>query len=224
MKEKMKSYWTKNGFYLVLTAALVIVLSISGVAGYRSGMKDKKAAENAAEFSEAQNTPAALEGSADIENAVAESISEAQAANAAVAETFGDEAEMVWPVQGEILKEFSMDTTIYFETLDQYKCNPGLLIQADVNQEVVAAFGGTVETVEEDSVNGMTVFVDMGNGYQAVYGQMKDVKVKAGDAVVKGQALGNVAQPTKYYTEEGSHLYFALTKDGGPVNPQDYLS
>ena len=130
---------------------------------------------------------------------------------------------MVWPVQGEILKEFSPDKTIYFETLDQYKCNPALLIKADVNQEVVAGFGGTVETITEDSVNGTTVTVDMGNGYKAVYGQMKDVNVKEGDAVVKGQAIGNVAQPTKYFTEEGSHLYFGMTKDNTPVNPQDYL-
>lgn len=88
----------------------------------------------------------------------------AEAANATVAETFGDDAKMVWPVEGEILKEFSADKTIYFETLDQYKCNPVILIKADVNQEVVAAFGGTVESITEDSVNGMVLTVDMGNG------------------------------------------------------------
>lgn len=232
MKENMKSYWKRNGFYVVLTTALVVVLCISGIAGYRSGMKDKTAAENAAEFSEAKNAPAALDEEAkaaagnttDIENAVAESVADAQAANASVAETFGEDAEMVWPVKGEVLKEFNMDSTVYFETLDQYKCNPAMLIKADVNQEVVAAFGGTVESITEDNVNGMTVTVDMGDGYKAVYGQMKDINVKEGDAIVKGQAMGNVAQPTKYFTEEGSHLYFGLTKDDAPVNPQDHLS
>lgn len=231
MKENFKNYWKKNGFYMVLTAALVVVLGISGVAGYRSGMKDKAEAEKAAEFSQAEVTPEVFDESAvntagnttDIEGAVAESVAAAEAANATVAETFGDDAKMVWPVEGEILKEFSPDKTIYFETLDQYKCNPALLIKADVNQEVVAAFGGTVESIAEESVNGTTISVDMGNGYRAVYGQMKDVNVKEGDAIVKGQALGNVAQPTKYFTEEGSHLYFEVTKDNTPVNPQDYL-
>lgn len=231
MKENFKNYWKKNGFYMVLTGALVVVLGISSVAGYRSGMKDKAAAENAAEFSQAENAPEVLDetpavaagNTSDIENAVAESIAAAEAANATVAETFGDDAKMVWPVEGEILKEFSSDKTIYFETLDQYKCNPVILIKADVNQEVVAAFGGTVESITEDSVNGMVLTVDMGNGYKAIYGQMKDINVKEGEAVVKGQAIGNVAQPTKYYTEEGSHLYFGLTKDETPVNPQDYL-
>ena len=231
MKENFKNYWKKNGFYMVLTAALVVVLGISGVAGYRSGMRDKAEAEKAAEFSQAENTPevldetpaAAVGNTTDIENAVAESVAAAEAANAAVAETFGDDAKMVWPVEGEILKEFSPDKTIYFETLDQYKCNSALFIKADVNQEVVAAFGGTVESVTEDSMNGTMITVDMGNGYRAIYGQVKDVNVNEGDVIVKGQAIGNVAQPTKYYTEEGSHLYFEITKDGTPVNPQDYL-
>ena len=109
MKENFKNYWKKNGFYMVLTAALVVVLGISGVAGYRSGMKDKAEAEKAAEFSQAENTPevldetpaAAVGNMTDIENAVAESVAAAEAANAAVAETFGDNAKMVWPVEGE---------------------------------------------------------------------------------------------------------------------------
>ena len=99
-----------------------------------------------------------------------------------------------------------------------------MLIKADVNQEVVASFGGNIESVTEDSVNGTVVTVNMGNGYKAVYGQMKDLTVKEGDTIVKGQALGNVSEPTKYFTEEGCHLYFSLTKDEAPVNPQDYLS
>lgn len=228
MKENMKSYWKKNGFYVVLTAALVIVLCVSGIAGYRSGMKDKLVAENAAEFSEAENAPEVLGESMEeaAENAGESGIQtgKTQEANASVTETFGEKAEMVWPVEGEVMKPFSADTTVYFETLDQYKCNPAMLIKADVNQEVVAAFGGTVESVAEDSVNGTVITVDMGDGYKAVYGQMKDVNVKEGDAVVKGQAIGNVAEPTKYFTEEGSHLYFSLTKDEAPVNPQDYLA
>ena len=179
-------------------------------------------AQNAAEFYQAQNdVPEVSEEEKEaVEQAVAESVAEA---NAQASETFGEETKMVWPVKGDILKEYSMDKTIYFETLDQYKCNPALLIKADVNQEVTAAFSGTVESVQEDSVNGMVVTVDMGNGYKAFYGQMKDLEVEEGGPVVKGQAIGNVAQPTKYFSEEGSHLYFGMTKDGEPVDPMDYL-
>lgn len=221
MKERIKKFWKQNGFYTVLTGALVVVLSISGIAGYRSGIKDKNTEDNVAQ-NIAQN--AAEKVSAPTNNPTDEKMAEdSEAANADVAETFGEEAQMVMPTEGDVLKPFSMDTTIYFDTLDQYKCNPAMLIKADVNQEVVASFGGKVESVEEDAVNGSMIIVDMGNGYKAIYGQMKDIGVKEGDTIVKGQAIGNVAQPTKYFAEEGSHLYFGMTKEDAPVNPQDYL-
>ncbi|MBQ2287431.1 MAG: M23 family metallopeptidase [Lachnospiraceae bacterium] len=221
MKERIKKFWKQNGFYTVLTGALVVVLSISGIAGYRSGIKDKNTEDNVAQ-NIAQNT--AEKVSAPTNNPTDEKMAEdSEAANADVAETFGEEAQMVMPTEGDVLKPFSMDTTIYFDTLDQYKCNPAMLIKADVNQEVVASFGGKVESVAEDAVNGSMIIVDMGNGYKAIYGQMKDIGVKEGDTIVKGQVIGNVAQPTKYFAEEGSHLYFGMTKEDAPVNPQDYL-
>ncbi len=233
MKERFKKFWKQNGFYTVLTGALVVVLSISGIAGYRSGIRDKNTADNgiqntaknAAEFEQAGLDLAEdVGGESDQADSTSETKAEdLEAANASVAETLGDGAKMVMPTEGDVLKPFSMDATIYFETLDQYKCNPAMLIKADVNQEVVASFGGKVESVKEDAVNGTMITVDMGNGYKAMYGQMKDVGIKEGDAIVKGQALGNVAQPTKYFSEEGSHLYFGMTKDDEPVNPQDYL-
>lgn len=231
MKERLKNYWKQNGFYTVLTTALVVVLSISGIAGYRSGIRDKATAENAAEFKEANqetsnlsNTKVTSESTQDPSNAVGETSGDTKAVNGPVAESFGEDTEMVMPVEGEVIKPFSMDTTIYFETLDQYKCNPAMLIQADVNQEVVAAFGGEVESIQEDTVNGTIITIDMGNGYKAVYGQMKDLDVKEADKIVKGQALGCVSEPTKYYTEEGSHLYFGMTKDETPVDPENYLA
>ena len=219
MKERFKKFWKQNGFYTVLTGALVVVLSISGIAGYRSGIKDKTSVANAAQFEQAEQ----LSGDEEKQKEEAEDGEVLEATNADVAETFGEEAELVMPTSGEVLKPFSMDATIYFETLDQYKCNPAMLIKADVNQEVVAAFGGKVESIVQDRAAGNVITVDLGNGYKTMYGQMKDISVKEGDLIVKGQVIGNVAQPTKYFMEEGTHLSFAMTKDDVPVNPQDYM-
>ena len=44
-----------------------------------------------------------------------------------------------------------------------------------------------------------------------------------GDTVTAGQLFGTVAEPTAYYKEEGPGIYFAMTKDGIPVNPMDFL-
>ena len=40
---------------------------------------------------------------------------------------------MLWPARGNVLLDYSMDSTIYFPTLEQYKCNPGLVIQSEVS-------------------------------------------------------------------------------------------
>ena len=65
--------------------------------------------------------------------------------------------------------------------------------------------------------------VDMGNGYQAVYGQLKDVPFAAEQYVTAGSVLGYVNEPTKYYSKEGANLYFALQKAGSPLDPLQYL-
>ena len=43
--------------------------------------------------------------------------------------------------------------------------------------------------------------------------------MEEGDWVEKGQILGFVAAPTKYYSEEGTNLYVQVNKDDSPVNP-----
>ena len=66
--------------------------------------------------------------------------------------------------------------------------------------------------------------MDLGNGYQLTYGQLKDIQVSEGAYVETGDVIGNVAAPTKYYSVEGSNVYFMLTKDGTPVNPMGKLN
>ena len=55
------------------------------------------------------------------------------------------------------------------------------------------------------------------------YGQLKDCNLKVGDHVNRGQEFASVAQPTKYFTMEGSHLYLRLERNDEPVNPLSYL-
>lgn len=61
--------------------------------------------------------------------------------------TFSDSDTLVWPVVGNILVNYSMDKTIYFPTLDQYKYNPAIIIQANVGDLITAAAAGKVTEV-----------------------------------------------------------------------------
>lgn len=55
------------------------------------------------------------------------------------------------------------------------------------------------------------------------YGQLENVDVAVGDTVRQGQIIGTVSTPTRFYSIEGSHLNFRVTRDGEPVDPLDYL-
>ena len=137
--------------------------------------------------------------------------------------SFSEDTLMEWPVHGTILLDYNMDQTIYFPTLDQYKLSPAIAVQAVEGAPVLASVPGTVYSIEENAQTGTTVTMELGSGYQAVYGQLKDLAVEEGQTVEKGDVIGYIAAPTKYYSEEGSNLYFAMKKDGEPVDPIAYL-
>lgn len=136
---------------------------------------------------------------------------------------FDAAADLSWPLQGNVILNYNMDQTVYFATLDQYKYNPAVILQAAVNTPVNAVASGEVVSIETSEETGLTMTVDMGDGYSARYGQLKEVPKNQGDYVDSGEILGYVSEPTKYYSVEGSNLYFQLLKDNQPVNPMEYL-
>lgn len=133
--------------------------------------------------------------------------------------SFNQEKGLLWPINGDILMNFSADKVVYFSTLGQYKCNPAILIKGDVGQEVLCSYKGTITDVTENEETGLTVTMDIGSGYQIIYGQLKDLSVKKGDAILEGETIGYLKKPTKYYTEEGSHLYFQVKENDESVDP-----
>ena len=136
---------------------------------------------------------------------------------------FSEDTLMEWPVHGSILRDYNMDQTVYFKSLDQYRYNPAVIIGAKVNDKVTSAAAGSVLDVSNNEVTGCTVTVNLGAGYKAIYGQLKEVSKKAGDYVAPGEVIGYISEPTKYYSEEGSNLYFELQKDDQPVDPMGYF-
>ena len=103
---------------------------------------------------------------------------------------FSEEDVLSWPVDGNVLIPFNMEQTVYFATLDQYKYNPAVIIAGDVGEEVWAATDGKVTSIKEDAQTGTTVTVDLGDGFEAIYGQLGELHVKEGDRVEEGVLIG----------------------------------
>ncbi len=138
--------------------------------------------------------------------------------------SFSEKDLILWPIEnGEVILNYSMNKTVYFPTLDQYKYNPAMIIKGAEGTQVMSVARGVVKSIDVTSQTGTTVTVDMGNGYETIYGQLKEVPVNVGDTVEAKTVLGYLSEPTKYYSVEGCNLYFEMRKDGQPINPNDFL-
>ena len=131
---------------------------------------------------------------------------------------FAESDGLQQPVQSDILMHYSMDQSTYFATLDQYKYNPATIFSAEEGETVTACAQGKVTSIFENEEIGKAVTLDLGDGYEATYGQLAEIAVQEDSYVNPGETIGKVAAPTKYYSAEGSNVYFALTHNGEPVN------
>jgi len=129
-----------------------------------------------------------------------------------------------YPLQGEVLLPYSIDHAIYDPTLEQYRTNASVSLAAKQGDMVKAAADGRVQEIFADAESGMTVVIAHGENWLTTYGQLEEtVKVKKGDNVTQGQAIGTVAAPTKYGAALGTHLEFAMEENGTPQDPAKYL-
>ena len=138
--------------------------------------------------------------------------------------TFGENSVLMWPIAGNIVMNYSMDSTILHKTLGTYKTNPAINISAEVGTNVGAAASGIVQSIYDSEETGTTMVIAVGSGYVTTYGLLDNLAVEEGDSVAAGQVIGTVGAPTAYYVEEGPNVYFAVSKDGTPIDPTEYLA
>ncbi|MDD6212896.1 MAG: M23 family metallopeptidase [Clostridiales bacterium] len=136
---------------------------------------------------------------------------------------FTEEDSLIWPMEGEVIREFSMDTTVYYSTLDSYRVSPSILIQGDMDLPVYAAATGIVKEIGESEELGQYMVVDLGNAYELTYGQLKNISLSEGELMEEGDCIASLAEPSRYYVVEGYNLYFQMMKDGEAIDPLDYL-
>lgn len=135
--------------------------------------------------------------------------------------TFNNNSKFQWPVNGQIIMDYSVDHTIYDKTLEQYRINDSISIAAEVGTQVKAAATGTVVSITNDNQKGCTVVIDHGNGWQTTYSQLqKNVSVSENQIVETGDIIGGIENPTKYSIALGGHLDFEVKKDGETKDPK----
>ena len=163
--------------------------------------EEKQEEENAAQENAAEEEPETADASTDSVDAVTgdetaaeqqpdlteETLPETEEPEAADASAqrsilpelnFSEETVLQAPVNGQVLIDYSMDSTVYFPTLNVYKYNPAVIISAAEGEQVLSAANGRVTSITQDEETGRTVTMDLGNGYEAIYGQLQEVNLE----------------------------------------------
>ncbi|MEY8404163.1 peptidoglycan DD-metalloendopeptidase family protein [Oscillospiraceae bacterium 44-34] len=129
-----------------------------------------------------------------------------------------------WPVQGSVLRDYSVETLSLDPTMGDWRTHGGLDIAAAQGVKVLSISAGTVEQVYTDGMMGTTVVVDHGGGLQSWYCNLdSEVTVEAGDKVDIGSELGAVGASAIAEVGVESHLHLETILNGQPVDPRDYL-
>jgi hypothetical protein len=87
------------------------------------------------------------------------------------------------------------------------------------NTPVKAANDGKVVWADDMGIYGNCIVVDHGYGLQSIYGHLREIDVKVGDMVQKGQKMGIEGQTG---LAGGTHLHFSMQVDGVQVNPREW--
>ncbi len=84
---------------------------------------------------------------------------------------------------------------------------------------IAAANDGRVVWASDLGIYGNCIVVDHGYGLQSIYGHLRQINVKVGDTVKKGQSMG-IAGETGL--AGGVHLHFGMQIDGVQINPREW--
>ncbi len=128
------------------------------------------------------------------------------------------------PVAGNISAEFSIDTLVFSNTMEDYRTHNGIDICAPVGSAVCAAADGVVSEVYEHPMMGYTVVISHDGDAESVYQNLDDEGVvKVGDIVKCGDVIGAVGESAIIEIAEEPHLHFEMCIAGERVNPLDYI-
>ena len=118
------------------------------------------------------------------------------------------DGQFLWPTNGRITQNF-----VWY--------HKGLDIANNSAPSIAAADTGTV--IYANCLKwgyGCHVIIDHGNGFQTLYAHLTQYYVNVGDAVARGQSIGQMGSTGR---STGTHLHFEVRKNGTAFNPMSFL-
>lgn len=238
LKMKVKEFFKKESFYLVLFLCLCVIATVSVVT-----MKKNKNTENAnkkpdseftikdnnsdttnEEVAETSNTHNNADRVQNDNNEVAENEEEVTTSS-----NVYTEVEFIKPVDGALIRGFSFPKPVSLKDGSARNIR-GIDVKAEVGTEVKAGADGKVEFVgvrTERSEYGNRVEIRNANGMITVYSNLDpNILVKEGDEVTSDTVIGTVGETAVIFNKEfGPHLNIQLyDSEINQVDPLTHFS
>ncbi|NLZ74184.1 MAG: M23 family metallopeptidase [Bacteroidales bacterium] len=99
------------------------------------------------------------------------------------------------------------------------KFHSGMDFSASPGTDIYATGNGVVEKAGWETGYGNTIVINHGFGYKTLYAHLKEIKVKRGAKVIRGEVIGGVGSTGK---STGPHLHYEVHLKGKVVNPVNY--
>lgn len=96
----------------------------------------------------------------------------------------------------------------------------GLDFAGKEGSEVIAVADGIVTWQGAKGGYGEMIEIDHGNGYQTRYAHNKELTVKVGDKIKKGDTIALMGSTGR---STGPHVHFEILRDGKTVNPYNFI-
>ena len=96
----------------------------------------------------------------------------------------------------------------------------GVDFAGKLGSDVISVAAGVVTYASKHSGYGNLVEVNHGNGYVTRYGHNKEILVKVGQTVKKGEVISKMGSTGR---STGPHVHFEVLRNGRTVNPKKYV-
>uniref|UniRef100_A0A7C4YEU5 M23 family metallopeptidase n=1 Tax=candidate division WOR-3 bacterium TaxID=2052148 RepID=A0A7C4YEU5_UNCW3 len=123
----------------------------------------------------------------------------------------------IWPTYGYLTAGFGIRVHPIYKTIEFHK---GIDIANHPGTLVFASAYGLVKFAGWKDGYGYTIIIDHGYGYSTKYAHLKNIYVKTGMYVRRGQIIGSIGSSG---LTTGPHLHYEVLVIDKPVNPWGYL-
>lgn len=236
-KQKVKDFFRKEGFYVVLFLCVCLVATGAAISYKQSknnstgrdttiedNNKNDEVSSNINENNKAsgmQNAEIAKDNSNSTDKDNKDN-NESKTTSAQVHLQFEN------PVDGKLIRGYTYPKPVMMDETNQRTIR-GVDIEAKIGTNIKAAEDGIIEKIENTGVeDGMTIVIAHANGIKTKYTNLNEnVNVKASETVKKGTVIGTVGDTAKLYSKEkfGEHLNLqVLDANNEQVDPSSYFN